>query len=78
MTSIPRLQRAAATLAVVAGAGLFGLALGGVASVDRELRAATPSPIPDTRQVSDRVEHLPPPEGCERRSDRRPTAAQAL
>ncbi|MEA2229594.1 MAG: hypothetical protein QOF04_3224, partial [Solirubrobacteraceae bacterium] len=29
MTSTPRLQRAAATLAVVSGAGLFGLALGG-------------------------------------------------
>jgi hypothetical protein len=81
MTSTPRLQRAAATLAVVSGAGLFGLALGGVASVDGELRSATAPPVTPSRQVSDRVAATTAPDGCgwrRERRDRRPAGVQAL
>ncbi|MEA2268463.1 MAG: hypothetical protein QOC64_1073 [Solirubrobacteraceae bacterium] len=87
MTLTPRVQRVAATFAVVSGAGLFGLALGGVAAVDGDLRAATVPPAPETRQVVERVglierdgaggagpterAGIAGPDGCERPGDRR-------
>jgi hypothetical protein len=39
-----RLRRSAAALAVAAGAGVFGFAVGGLATVDGDLRAAAPAP----------------------------------
>ena len=40
-----RLTRLAAPAAVAAGAALLGVAVGGLASVDGELRAAAPAPV---------------------------------
>jgi len=53
---LPRLHRLAATLAVVAGAGLFGIATGRLAGMDGELRAAV-APQPS-------VEHAVADRGC--------------
>jgi uncharacterized membrane protein len=39
-----RLQRFLVTAAIASGAGLIGVAAGGIANVDRELRAVSPAP----------------------------------
>jgi hypothetical protein len=39
---MPRLASLLAATAIASGAGLIGLAAGGMASADRELRAASP------------------------------------
>ncbi|HVL97215.1 MAG TPA: hypothetical protein VM266_15275 [Solirubrobacteraceae bacterium] len=53
MTASPRLQRAAATLALTTGAGLLALSANGIASLDTTLRAAVPARDVTTRMVVD-------------------------
>lgn len=55
LTRRDRLQRSAAALAVAVGAGLLGTAVGGMADVDADLRAATTAPPAfDARMVAGR------------------------
>ena len=58
------LQRRAAVLAVVSGFGVFAAALGGMASVDQELRAVAPLRASEFVTVSDRA--LPTDDQCQR------------
>jgi hypothetical protein len=78
MPSVERLRHAAVALAVVLGAGLFGLSLGGMASIDGELRAATsvPQQLEVSRMVVVHETPARPPHACgggpERAADWRP------
>jgi hypothetical protein len=61
-----RLTRLAAPAAVAAGAALFGASLGGLASVDGELRAAAPAPVrTELVVVRDDDRPGPRPGGCD-------------
>ena len=53
MRAPDRLQHVVAAVAVAAGAGTFAFALGGLADVDADLRAAAPAQV-ESRFVSDR------------------------
>lgn len=48
------LRRHAATLAAIAGAGSFAAALGGLTTIDDDLRAAVPAAPAQTQTVDDR------------------------
>ena len=54
MSLLAWIERRAAVLAVVCGFGVFASALGGMATVDRELRAVAPLDTTEFVSVSDR------------------------
>ena len=72
MSLLASLQRRAAALAVIGGFGVFAAALGGMATVDDDLRAVTPLQTSESVLVS-----APNPDDdrdCGRERDDRPAA----
>jgi hypothetical protein len=67
MSFLAPLRRRAAVLAVVVGFGVFAAALGGMATVDDDLRAVAPPDSTDFVRVSDTTSW---PRDCDREHDR--------
>ena len=76
MSLLAWIERRAAVLAVVCGFGVFASALGGMATVDGELRAV--APLDTTEFVSVGGREVPPDGDCEREERRAADLAKEL